>query len=144
MVLKLTVLLFLYLFLFATISLIYRDLVVATAGERKPEIKIKKEPVCLPPPRLVILESPGKNKGDFFELRQSLIIGREQSCDIILEDKAASNRHARLFKLDDKYLLEDLGSSNGTFVHDEPVDRPMPVKPGDRIQIGQTILEIVG
>jgi pSer/pThr/pTyr-binding forkhead associated (FHA) protein len=73
-----------------------------------------------------------------------VIIGRDDSCDIILDDPAVSMRHVRVAKQGDSYSAEDLGSSNGTFFNDEPIVKPVPVKPGDRIKIGQTLLEFVG
>lgn len=144
LVLKLAVVFLLYLFLFATTGLIYRDLAVATAGGKRTLASLKNGPGYSLNARLVILESPGEQKGKFFELGGTVIIGRDDSCDIILDDLAASQRHARISKQRNSYLIEDLGSSNGTFLNNESIGKPASIKPGDRIQIGQTLLELVG
>ena len=58
--------------------------------------------------------------------------------DIVLEDSFASSRHARLVPHGDVIVLEDLGSTNGTYLNDEPLRGPQPLHPGDRIRIGDS------
>lgn len=144
LVMKIVFLLLLYLFLLLTVGLIYRDLALAAAGDEKKKQSSVREAPSASLFRLVILESPGKQKGDFFKLNRSLTIGRDSSCDIVLKDRAVSARHARIDKQGDQFFLEDLGSSNGTFVGNEQISEQVSLKAGDRIRIGQTLLELVG
>ena len=56
----------------------------------------------------------------------------------MLEDSFASSRHAQLVPHGDVIVLEDLGSTNGTYLNDEPLRGPQPLHPGDRIRIGDS------
>jgi hypothetical protein len=75
-----------------------------------------------------------------YRLGQATTIGRLPSCDIVLSDPGASRRHATIVRKDDDFAVEDLGSTNGTLVNDEPVTERILVD-GDRIMIGATVLE---
>jgi hypothetical protein len=72
--------------------------------------------------------------------RSVTTIGRLPESDVVLEDSGASRQHARIRASDGSYVLADLGSTNGTFVNDEPV-RERTLDDGDRITIGETVLE---
>jgi sigma-B regulation protein RsbU (phosphoserine phosphatase) len=74
--------------------------------------------------------------------RDSLIVGRTEAADIALADASVSRRHARLFWQDGRWLVEDLGSRNGTFLNSKPIKEPLPLNPDDRIRIGDTTLHI--
>jgi sigma-B regulation protein RsbU (phosphoserine phosphatase) len=74
--------------------------------------------------------------------RDSLIVGRTEAADVALADASVSRRHARLFWQDGRWLVEDLGSRNGTFLNSKPIKGPLPLTPGDRIRIGDTTLHI--
>ena len=63
------------------------------------------------------------------------IIGRGADCDVIIDDRQASRHHARIFSSAGGYLLEDLGSKNGTFLNGNAVDEPAPLQDGDEIGI---------
>src|SRR5699024_10700757 len=71
-----------------------------------------------------------------------LLIGRAQDADLILEDDYASGRHARLFPQGSRWFLEDLGSTNGTFVEGNQLTRTMPIDPGTVVRIGTTVMEL--
>lgn len=66
-----------------------------------------------------------------------VLIGREASCDFVLPDPAISSRHARLFFLQDQWWVEDLNSTNGTYLNDHLLDTPTVIAHGDRLQFGQ-------
>lgn len=70
---------------------------------------------------------------------RSILIGRVNS-DIVVDDPEVSSNHARILRQGDSWLLEDLGSRNGTYVNDELIDHPVKLSPGDRIVVGSTIL----
>ena len=66
------------------------------------------------------------------------LLGRGDQADIRLEDGFASSRHARLVPQGDVMVLEDLGSTNGTYLNGEPLRGPQPLHAGDRIRIGDS------
>lgn len=74
----------------------------------------------------------------------SVIIGRSSTSDLPLPDRFLSRHHARLFRDGDRYLVEDLGSRNGTLLNGQPVLAPSPVRPGDVIRISGSVLSIQG
>ena len=76
-------------------------------------------------------------------LDRELILGREET-DVVLDDPGVSRRHAALRPEGDIVVVEDLGSSNGTFVNGERIDGPVEVGEGDEIQLGATEIEVRG
>ena len=72
-----------------------------------------------------------------------ITIGRSPNCIMVLEDEYVSGQHAMLSPQDGEWVIEDLGSRNGTFVDDERITQPTVVHPGTTIRIGQTTLELV-
>jgi len=72
---------------------------------------------------------------------EELSIGRSGSCDLVIRDQLLSRKHALIRKTPEGFLLEDQGSSNGTYVNDERVQRRLIV-PGDRIRLGVTLLTV--
>ena len=76
--------------------------------------------------------------GAAYDLAQGALLGRGDQADIVLEDSFASSSHARLVPHGDVIVLEDLGSTNGTYLNDEPLRGPQPLHPGDRIRIGDS------
>jgi hypothetical protein len=94
------------------------------------------------PVRLVVLDPIGK-KGLEFALGDEVTVGRAGGCAVHLEDDSfVSQLHARLFRRDGQLFVEDLGSTNGTFVNDHKVTAPVAVRKGDRIQFGRTTMEV--
>lgn len=92
------------------------------------------------PQHLTVVE--GSMRGTSVPLRDNLLIGRNPECSLSLGDDFASGRHARLYRRDDSWFVDDLGSTNGTFVGNQRVDEAAPVDTGSRIRIGQTVLEL--
>jgi Inner membrane component of T3SS, cytoplasmic domain len=73
---------------------------------------------------------------------QQITIGRANDATLVLDDDYASSRHARLFPQDGQWIVEDLGSTNGTYLDRQKVIQPMPVPAGVPIRIGKTVLEL--
>ena len=71
-------------------------------------------------------------------------IGRAEDADLVLEDAGISRHHARIGDEAGIVTIEDLGSSNGTFVNGEPVEGRRPLRDGDEIQVGGALLQFVG
>ena len=73
---------------------------------------------------------------------QQITIGRANDATLVLSDDYASSRHARLFPQNGQWIVEDLGSTNGTYLDRQKVTEPMPVPAGVPIRIGKTVLEL--
>ncbi|MGH9070587.1 MAG: FHA domain-containing protein, partial [Acidimicrobiales bacterium] len=85
---------------------------------------------------------PPAQRGRSFQVVGEVTIGRAVSCDISMpEDSFVSSRHARVWRQGDANWIEDLGSTNGTLLNGQVLKGPSPLRPGDRVQIGKTILE---
>ena len=83
----------------------------------------------------------GEDAGRQTPLVGGVEIGREAA--LALNDEQASRRHARVSAAQgDAAVVEDLGSTNGTYVNDQPIEGPRAVRPGDRIRVGLTVLEL--
>jgi pSer/pThr/pTyr-binding forkhead associated (FHA) protein len=91
--------------------------------------------------RLVILE-PRSRRGLTVELTGEITLGRERSCTIPIDDDAyVSQLHVRFFEHDGQPMVEDLGSTNGTFHNGTKLLGVKLLHPGDRVQVGTTVLE---
>ena len=90
-------------------------------------------------PKLRVGTAAGLQSGAAYDLSQGALLGRGDQADIVLEDSFASTRHARLVPHGDVIVLEDLGSTNGTYLNDEPLRGPQPLHPGDRVRIGDSV-----
>jgi pSer/pThr/pTyr-binding forkhead associated (FHA) protein len=74
--------------------------------------------------------------------KPEITIGRDPTCDATLEDKTVSNEHARLSFHHNQWWLEDLQSTNGTFLNDERVSAPTVITTSDQIRCGQVVLSV--
>lgn len=84
----------------------------------------------------------GDEAGRQATLTGAVEIGRDASTALPLEDEQVSRRHARVSVQGDLGLVEDLGSTNGTYVNGQPIEGPRALRPGDRIRVGLTVLEL--
>lgn len=78
----------------------------------------------------------------FAPLDSPVMIGRSNEADLVIDDPFASDFHARVGQVEGGFRIQDLGSTNGTFVNGERLSSPVTIGPGDQIQIGQTIMGI--
>ena len=93
-------------------------------------------------PRILVVTA-GALKGTSLDLaQQQITLGRANDATLVLNDDYASSRHARIFPQDGQWIVEDLGSTNGTYLDRQKVTRPMPVPVGVPIRIGKTVLEL--
>jgi len=93
------------------------------------------------PKRLVVTAGP--LRGTSLPLTSSAVLmGRAASCTLVLDDDYSSSRHARIFPDQGRWYVEDLGSTNGTFVDRNRITEPTQVGVGSQIKVGQSTLEL--
>ncbi|MGO4958189.1 FHA domain-containing protein FhaB/FipA [Luteococcus sp. Sow4_B9] len=101
----------------------------------------KEEPVAPRARQLVVAE--GRSKGAVYALEGVMPIGRASSATVQIDDDFSSSRHARLRPAEDgTWVVEDLDSTNGTYVNAVQITQPTTVGPGDLIRIGRTQLRL--
>lgn len=153
----------LWLFVFSVVGVLRGDLYgtrVLTRGQQKPASRAEREPVAKPskakrsvtpsrarrsnkrtPTSLTVTE--GSLAGTTVSLKETgVLLGRNPECTLVLDDDFASGRHARIFRRDAGWFVEDLGSTNGTFLGSSKLTQPMPVEVGSTLRIGKTIFEL--
>jgi predicted component of type VI protein secretion system len=143
--LKLAFLAVLYLFLLWVARSALKDLRRPVgAGPARPPANVTEMATVAPgmpsarrAPRLVVESAPGHDPGMEYDLHEKATLGRGE-VEIHLEDPFASTHHARLSRQGGAMVLEDLGSTNGTYLNEELLDGPRPLHPGDRIRIGDS------
>ena len=84
----------------------------------------------------------GDDAGRQTPLEGSIEIGREGSTGLALDDEQASRRHARVTAQGDTATVEDLGSTNGTYLNGQPIEGERTLRPGDRLRVGLTVFEL--
>lgn len=92
-----------------------------------------------PPERLAVTGPDGKTRS--YDIGDELMIGRGERCQVILEDTYASQIHARIFAKDETVFIEDMGSTNGTYLNRKKVTSAIQVARGDKARIGKTEME---
>ncbi len=143
----------LWIFVLATISVIRSDMFGARAAreasqsQERRAAKAAGKARSTPKPRrgdptsVAILE--GGNKGEIISLADApLLIGRGNDAAIRLDDDYVSTRHARIASTGDQWYVEDLGSTNGTYVGPSRITQATAIALGTQIRIGKTILEL--
>jgi pSer/pThr/pTyr-binding forkhead associated (FHA) protein len=147
-VLKYALLVLLYFFVFRAV----RSVAVEIAGRRRergttqmrtPSAAAPAKPSKggKPPTQVVVHEADG-GKARTVRLKGSVEIGRRDGCAVRLSDTYVSQVHARLYGENGAWYLEDLGSTNGTFLNDARVSSPVEVHAGDVVKVGKTVLEL--
>jgi pSer/pThr/pTyr-binding forkhead associated (FHA) protein len=89
-------------------------------------------------PRLVVERAPGHDAGMIYDLDGDIVLGRGDRAEIRLDDPFASSRHARVYEQGNIVVIEDLHSTNGSYLNEELLETPRPLHPGDRVRIGDS------
>ena len=146
--LKLFLLLLLYLFFLRVLRAVWTEVNPPKAVEapakkpkrdraaRRTSGSRKQGPLAL---RIV---APAELKGLSYPLGDEVTVGRAAGCQVTIDDTYASQLHARVFRRDGQTFVEDLGSTNGTYLNRRKVTGPMQIQRGDKLQIGNTVLEL--
>jgi pSer/pThr/pTyr-binding forkhead associated (FHA) protein len=90
----------------------------------------------------LVITAPKQNAGRSYDLADEITLGRAAGCTITVDDDFVSQMHARVFQRADQIVVEDLGSTNGTYVNRQRVSAPMVMRLGDQLQVGDTVLEL--
>ena len=150
--LRLGYLALLWIFVLSAIAVLRRDLYGTRIVERRaarkrvvaegaPQQQEAPRPPRQQALRLVVTEGP--LTGTIVPLgSSSVLIGRAPGCTLVLDDDYSSSRHARIFPQSGGWFVEDLGSTNGTFVGDQRVDAPMQLATGTPVRVGQSVIEL--
>ena len=155
-VLQLGLLVLLWLFVLGVVGVLRGDLfgtrITSPAARRParatPREQPRERPSPPPPPaaptgvrRLVVVE--GSLRGTTITLGTAPVtIGRAPECTLVLDDDYASGQHARLVPTPSGWMVEDMGSTNGTFLGKDQVLAPRPVPARTPVRIGRTVLEL--
>ncbi len=90
----------------------------------------------------VLFVRSDSQRGQEVVVNDVLVMGRSAEADVVLDDPYASEFHLRLVAQESGLMLHDLGSTNGTYVNGRRVTAPTPMRKGDTIQVGKTVMEI--
>lgn len=152
-ILKLCLLVLLYLFFLRVLRAVWaevkapRPAVVAggapAGGAVQPaRVKEKKQKRPRGQASKLTVVNPPEQRGRSFALGQELSVGRAAGCVITLDDTFVSQLHARVFQQDGQVFVEDLGSTNGTYLNSQKVSGPMVMGRGDQLRVGDTVMEL--
>ena len=145
---KISYLAILWIFVLSAISVVRSDMfgarLPASAREaaapktrRQPKQKARKGS----PTHVLVVD--GANKGERADLAQApILIGRGGDAAIRLDDDYVSTRHARIAASGDQWFVEDLGSTNGTYIGSARITQPTTLTLGTQVRIGKTVLEL--
>jgi pSer/pThr/pTyr-binding forkhead associated (FHA) protein len=146
---RLGVLALIWLFVFAALRVIRIDVYGPRVPKSSRPAPAPQQRQQTPPPKpkgklakhLVI--TAGSLAGTTVDLENAPVtIGRAPESTLVLTDDYASSHHARLLPRDGQWYVEDLGSTNGTYLDKTKVTGPTPVPPGAKVRIGKTVLEL--
>jgi pSer/pThr/pTyr-binding forkhead associated (FHA) protein len=162
-VIRLGLLALLWIFVFSVVGVLRGDLYgtrVLTRGKTGPPRRAAREPVAAAVPArrpdtpkatrassrripTTLTVTEGSLAGTTLSLMDSgVLLGRNPECTLVLDDDFASGRHARIFRRDGGWFVEDLGSTNGTFLESSRLTEPKQVEVGSTLRIGKTIFEL--
>jgi predicted component of type VI protein secretion system len=92
-------------------------------------------------PAYILLMREGPTPGQRVELQtRSFVIGRDPTANLVINDVEVSRRHSRLIAQSGGYAIEDLGSTNGTFVNEQRIRTVVPLQPGDQVRLGDLVV----
>jgi len=146
-VIKLGFLAVLWLLILSVVSAMRADLFGVRPTKQPKESRTAARPARQPrpsrglPTRVVIVDGPDQGRAVALE-SAPVTFGRGPECTMPLADEYVSTQHARLVLHDNHWYVEDLGSTNGTYIGNERLTRPTQVGAKSRVRLGKTVLEL--
>ena len=154
-VLKICLLVLLYLFFLRVLRAVWAEVRDPVTVPADPDASRRRAPAAAEPTRqvapkkrkrrslheLVALE-PEPLVGTTYLLASEMTIGRAAGCNIVIDDHFVSSVHSRIFQRDDTWMIEDLGSTNGTYLNRRKVTGPTVMHRSDQVQVGNVVLEV--
>ena len=146
--LKIGFLVLMWLFILLTGSVVRTDLfgrkvsaaeLAAVSGTGSATVSRKQQRAIRKWPKSVTV-THGPQAGTVLTLGETITIGRSSDCQLILDDDYVSTHHARILPSPRGYIVEDLGSTNGTFVNNQRITAPTLFGRGDTLRIGRTMI----
>lgn len=126
-----------YIIIFLALRIMYKD--IKTGGKKK---TIRKKTIGLE------VYDAGENsilkKGGIIPIHGELTIGRKNSNLLVLDDQFVSGNHVRIFIKNTDYMIEDLGSTNGTEVNSTRLEEKVILSVGDEIKVGSALFKVIG
>lgn len=141
-ILKVCLLVLLWLFFLRVLRAVWVDLGGRTPGSRRAEAGRGAPRSRGAGPVALVVAEPPQLAGQRWGLAPVTTIGRAEAAVVRLEDSYLSQHHARIRQRDGAWILEDLGSTNGTFLNRERIGGAQPIDVGDTIQVGSVVLEV--
>jgi hypothetical protein len=133
---KLVLLGAMYLLLAVVVWMEARELAHATTTRVSPAPPAKGRRV---PVQLVLVDGVGPTSVKL--VTPETLLGRDPSCHFSIPDSSVSQRHARVYQSDGEWYVEDLGSTNGTYVNDRPLTHAVLLRTGDTVAVGRSRME---
>lgn len=131
----------LYIFMARAVRAIYLELKPGRDGGAVAAPIAKSSKRGKAPRKAVVVEGDAL-KGKSFDLSQELLIGRADKCHVVLDDSYVSQVHARISPRGEGVIVEDLGSTNGTYLNRKRVTAATELQRGDKVKIGRTVMEM--
>jgi len=141
-ILKLCLLALLYLFFVRVMRAVWSEVTLPRATPAAPQPRQRRERRSRGRAGQLVIIEPAEHKGRSFPLGEELTVGRAAGCHVTVDDNYVSQLHARVFTRDGQLMVEDLGSTNGTYLNRTKVTSPIGMKRGDRLKVGMTVMEI--
>ncbi len=150
-VLKFCFLALIYLFLFRIVRTVLAELRPAKIPVPEALLAESVVPAAAAPSRRdrsrpwdLVIVAPPSRVGETYTVDEELTVGRGAGCAVVLpDDTFVSQVHARVFTRGSDPYVEDLGSTNGTTLNGEAISQPTRLRRGDRVQFGETVMELV-
>jgi hypothetical protein len=144
-VLKIALLVLLYFFIWRAVRTVVSDLYGPREARRSrgrpAQPKARAAGRGKLPTKVFVLDEKGR-KTATHRLNGTLQVGRAPTCQIRLDDNYISQLHAKISDRNGAWVVEDLGSTNGTYLNQRKVTAPTQISAGDRIRVGKTVLEV--
>jgi pSer/pThr/pTyr-binding forkhead associated (FHA) protein len=142
-VLKYAFIALVYFFVYRAIRAVGAEIVGPRAAKRSaPRSEVRATRARGKAPQVVVVKDESGRRVATHRLNATLQVGRADACHIKLQDTYVSNFHARLYPKNGAWHVEDLGSTNGTYLNRQRVSGSVELQAGDEVRVGKTTLEL--